>query len=41
MKYIGEALFLIALMALLVVFHGEPDIVDGWAKRLNDTTCVE
>lgn len=31
----------VAIVVLLVLIDGEPDILDGWAKRLNDTTCVE
>jgi len=41
MKYFSETLFLVAVLAVCVLFAGDPDIVDGWAKRANATNCVE
>lgn len=37
----GTAAFWIAIVTLIVLCSGNPDIIDGWAKRLNETTCVE
>lgn len=35
-----EAIFVIAATALCILFAGEPDIIDGWAKRANHSECT-
>lgn len=31
----------VAVFALLILCEGDPDIIDGWAKRANQVECLK